>query len=247
MLHSANLNVIIKSLEKVSSRLARDFVELENLQSNNFSAAKYANSSYQRIEESLVDELKKVRGTYNFQMTDGRKLIHNPASEYQYIVCPIDGLLNLSRSLQSFSCFVGLEHITSDGKKEVIGTAILNVVANETYACEKGSGAFLNNRKIHVSRREMKDGILCSLSNHDLINHSLVQDLQKNKAVFQTSNCASLDIANFAAGKIDLCIFHASEKDFIKSFLLLATEAGGEIIEKDDLILGKNAKLTINN
>ncbi|MFT6106554.1 MAG: myo-inositol-1(or 4)-monophosphatase [Rickettsiales bacterium] len=245
MLHSANLNVIVKSLEKVSSRLARDYVELENLQSNNFSAAKYANSSYQRIEESLVDELKKVRGTYNFQMTDGRKIIHNPTSEYQYIVCPIDGLLNLSRSLQSFSCFVALEHISPEGKKEVISTAILNVVANETYSCEKGSGAFLNNRKIHVSRRELKDGILCSLSNHSLASHPLVQDLQKNKAIFQTSNCASIDIANFSSGKIDACIFHAGEKSFIKAFLLLATEAGGEIVEKDDLIVVKSVKLKI--
>ncbi|MFT6077730.1 MAG: myo-inositol-1(or 4)-monophosphatase [Myxococcota bacterium] len=245
MLHSANLNVIIKSLEKVSSRLARDYVELENLQSNNFSAAKFANSSYQRIEESLVDELKKVRGTYNFQMTDGRRLVHNTNSEYEYIVCPIDGLLNLSRSLQSFSCFVALEYKASDGTKEVINSAILNVAANETYLCEKGSGAFLNNRKIHVSRRELKDGLLCSLSNHDLINHSVVKDLQKNKAVFQTSNCASLDVANFAAGKIDLCIFHVSERAFIKAFLLLAIEAGGEIIEKDDLILVKSVKLKI--
>jgi myo-inositol-1(or 4)-monophosphatase len=246
MLHSANLNVIIKSLEKMSARLARDFVELENLQSNNFSAAKFANSCYQRIEESLVDELKKVRGTYNFQMADGRRIVHNPNSEYQYIVCPIDGLLNLSRSLQSFSCFVALEYVAQDGTTEVINSAILNVVANEIYPCEKGSGAFLNNRKIHVSRRELKDGILCSLSNHNLINHPLVQDLQKNKATFQTTNCSSIDIANLASGKIDLCIFHKEDKDFIKAFLLLALEAGGQIFEKDDLILVANEKIKFN-
>ncbi len=231
MLHSPNLNVIIKSLEKISARLARDFVELENLQSNNFSAAKFANSCYKRIEETLVDELKKVRAEYNFEMADGRKIVHNPKSEYQYIVCPVDGLLNLSRSIQSFSSFVALEHISQNGGTEVINTSILNVAANETYSCEKGSGAFLNNRKIRVSKRELKDGILCSLSNHNLINHPFVQNLKDNKATFQTTNCWSLDIASFAAGKIDLCIFEEGDKNFLKAVLLLAKEAGGNVIE----------------
>jgi len=247
MLHSPNLNVIIKSLEKISARLARDFVELENLQSNNFSAVKFANSCYKRIEETLIDELKKVRGEYNFELVDGRIIVHNPNSEYQYIVCPVDGLFNLSRSLQSFSSFVALEHIAKDGKKEVISTTILNVAGNEIYLCEKGSGAFLNNRKIRISRRELKDGVLCSLSNPELSSHPIVQNLKTNKAVFQTSNCASLDIAYFAAGKIDLCIFEVADKNFLKAILLLATEAGGTILEKDGLILVKNEKLTINN
>ncbi len=247
MLHSPNLNVIIKSLEKISARLARDFVELENLQSNHFSSVKFANSCYKRIEETLIEELKKVRGDYNFELVDGRIITHNPNSEYQYIVCPVDGLFNLSRSIQSFSSFVALEHIAKDGKREVISTTILNVAGNEIYPCEKGSGAFLNNRKIRVSKRGLKDGILCSLANPNLINHPIVQNLQTNKANFQTSNCSSLDIAYFAAGKIDLCVFEEGDKNFLKAILLLAKEAGGEVIEKDGLILVSNGKLSINS
>lgn len=244
MLHSPNLNVVIKSLEKVSTRLARDFVELENLQNNNFSAIKFANSCYKRIEESLIDELKKVRGEYNFELVDGRKIVNNPASEYQYIVCPVDGLFNLSRSIPAFSSFVALEHLSSDGKKEIISTTILNVTGNEIYICEKGSGAFLNNRKIRVSKRELKDGILCSLSNQNLINHPIVKNLQNGKAIFKASNCPSLDIAYLAAGKIDLCIFEKGDENFLKGILLLAKEAGGEIVEKEGLVLVSNSHLS---
>ena len=243
MLYSPNLNVVIKSLEKISPRLARDFVELENLQSNNFSAVKFANSCYKRVEETLVEELKKVRPEYNFELLDGRKIIHNPNSEYQFIICPVDGLFNLSRSIAGFSCFVALEHLAKDGSKEVISTTILNVVGNEFYICEKGSGAFLNNRKIRVSKRELKDGILCTLVNHSLISHPIVQNLQNQKVTFQTSNCPSLDIAYLAAGKIDLCIFEVGDKDFLKSVLILVKEAGGEVIEKDGLLLVGNGKI----
>lgn len=242
MLHSPNLNVIIKSLEKVSARLARDFVELENLQSNNFSAIKFANSCYKRVEETLIDELKKVRGEYNFELMDGRKIINNPASEYQYIICPVDGLFNLSRSIPYFSSFVALAHI-KDGKKEIISTTVLNVTSNEIYLCEKGSSTFLNNRKVRVSKRELKDGVLCSLSNHNLINHQIVKNLQNNKAIFKTSNCPSLDIAYLAAGKIDMCIFEKGDENFLNAFLLLAKEAGATLMEKDGLVLVSNGKI----
>ena len=240
MIHSPNLNVIIKSLEKVSVRLGRDFVELENLQGNNFSAVKFANSCYKRIEETLVEELKKVRGDYNFELVSGRKIIHNPSSEYQYIICPIDGLLNLSRSIPAFTSFVALEHINKDEKKEVISTVMINVANNEIYICEKGSGVFLNNRKVRVSKRELKDGIVCSLANIGLVENSTVKNLQTNKAVFQVNNCPSLDIAHLLAGKIDLCVFEAADKNFLNPFFLMAKEAGGHVVEKDGLILVGN-------
>lgn len=249
MLHSPNLNVIIKTLEKISARLARDFVELENLQGNNFSSVKFANSSFKRVEESLILELKKVRPEYNVSFVDGRKMINNENSEYQYIVCPVDGLLNLSRSLADFSSFTALEYIV-DGKSEVISCGILNVAANEIYAAEKGSGSFLNNRKIRVSKREIKDGILCSLSSHNLISHELVKKLKEQAkvsgAVFKTSNCASLDIANLASGKIDLCIFEEQDENFIKAPLLLAKEAGARIVKKDGLLLILNEKINLS-
>jgi myo-inositol-1(or 4)-monophosphatase len=243
VLHSPNLNVVIKSLEKISSRLARDFVELENLQTNNFSSVKFANSCYKRIEETLINELKKVRSEYNVRLIDGRKIVGNDFSEYQYTICPIDGLLNLSRSIPFFSSFVALEHLAKDKALEVISSTILNVASNEVYICEKGSGAFLNNRKIRVSKRELKDNILCSLVNHNIINHKIVKKLQSQKATFQTSNCPSLDIAYLASGKIDLCIFEKGDEQFLSAILLLAKEAGASIEEKEGLLLVGNGKI----
>lgn len=242
MLHSPNLNVIFKTLEKISSRLARDFVELENLQGNNFSSVKFANSAFKRVEETIVIELQKVRQEYNVLFADGRTIVNNPNSEYQYIVCPVDGLLNLSRAIPAFTSFVALEYKAPNGVSEVISLSILNVVSNEMYVCEKGSGAHLNNRKIKASKRELKDGILCALSNHELINHKIVQGLKKDKATFQTSNCSSLDLAEFAAGKIDLCIFDKADEKFLKAISLIAVEAGGKVIERDGLIIVSNAK-----
>ncbi len=50
MRYSANLNIIIKAIEKATNHISRDFVELENLQSNPVSSAKFTNSCYNRVK-----------------------------------------------------------------------------------------------------------------------------------------------------------------------------------------------------
>ena len=64
-MRSANLNIIIKSLEKSTMHVARDFSELENLQSNPASAAKFADACARKIKKLLIDDLTKIRPQYN--------------------------------------------------------------------------------------------------------------------------------------------------------------------------------------
>lgn len=244
MAYSPNLSIIIKAVDKISSRLARDFMELENLQNNHFSATKFANSCYKRIEETLVEDLTKIRSDYNFEFLDGRTIINHRNAEYNFIICPIDGLLNLSRSIPYFTNFVALEHWGKDGKKEIITTVLNNVASNELYFAEKGSGAFLNKRRIRTSKRENNDHIACTLSSLNLANHPLVKALPKT-ASFKVNSSPSLDVAYLAAGKIDLCILESGDQNFLKSALLLAKEAGAIISEKDGLILVSNGKIRI--
>jgi len=135
-----------------------------------------------------------------------------------------------------------LRHHGGD-KVENIATAVLNVAANEVYHCEKGAGAVLNKRKIKTSKREEKDGLLCAIANSPITENKIIKDLSAKNATLTISNCASLDIANLAAGKIDLCAFDLSDQEFLSSLLLLAQESGGRIFKKDGLLLISNQKV----
>ncbi|MFM7557993.1 MAG: hypothetical protein ACKO46_05460, partial [Alphaproteobacteria bacterium] len=65
MRFSANLNIIIKAIEKASIHISRDFVELENLQSNPASCSKFAISSYNRVKQILIEDFAKFRHDFN--------------------------------------------------------------------------------------------------------------------------------------------------------------------------------------
>ena len=232
MRYSPNLSIIIKALDKVSGRLARDFGEIENLQNNYATAVKFANACYKRIKEGLIQDLTKIHPEYNIEFLDGEKIINNPNAQYSYIVSPVDGLMNLSRSIPYFSTMVALEYIGS-GKKEVVATALSNVASNELYFAEKGGGAFLNNRRVRVS--ENKSGsLICAVSD---------TSLAKNKFINRLNNCFSLDLGYLAAGKIDLAIFDLKHKESLCAMFLLAKEAGASISEKDGVIVVSNGKI----
>ena len=60
MRYSPNLSIIIKALDKISGKLARDLGEIDNLQNNPFSASKFAIACYQRIKKDLAEDLDDI-------------------------------------------------------------------------------------------------------------------------------------------------------------------------------------------
>lgn len=227
MKQSANLNIITKAIEKASHKTGRDLIELEILQSNPNSAVKFANSCYLRTKEALIQDLSKMRPEYNIIFSDGTKINNQENAEYQYVIFAVDGLNNLSRSLADCSIAISLQY-----QNESIATAIYKISNNDLYYAEKGFGAYLNNRKIKVSRRKIEDSLLICGKNTKKIEEIGIKN-------YQTRNygCKTLEIAYFSAGKVDLCHFNDANPT-LNAFTLLAQEAGGTAtIDNNELLL----------
>lgn len=247
MRYSANLNIILKSIEKAAARISRDFMELENLQNNQASAAKFTNACYNKVKQVLAEDLSKSRPEYNFIFADGEKYIAKKDAEYSYTILPIDGLINLSRSDPHFTVAVALEHIDADGVRESISVAINNVGGNEIYYCEKGFGAYANNRRLRVSKRSVSDSFIIAAEDFDLIKKD--EDIQNKVKNLLTRNygCKSLEVAYLAAARLDAVLCSNVNYELLKPFMLLAKEAGGKIMEGEKFILASNGLIDLGN
>jgi len=239
MIRSPNLNVIIKALDKISPKMARDFGEIENLQSNSFAATKFANACYKAVKERLIEDLSEFRPDFNIRFLDGEKINDNINAKASFVVAPIDGLLNFSRAIPSFSNVIALEEII-DGKPEITAIAISNIVSNEVCVAQKGSGAFLRNRRIRIASHKPLSHILCAINNKNLFRSELVHH---DKYVLQLRNCSSLDLVDLAAGKLDLAIFDERDCEMLNIASVLIKEAGGFITQKGSVLLVGNNKL----
>ncbi len=232
MRFSANLNIIIKAIEKASNHISRDFVELENLQSNPASASKFTSASYNRVKQILIEDFAKFRPEFNIVFSDGQKISNQENSEYSLIIHVVDGIENLLRASTDFTVSIALIYHNVNGQSEAISVAISKIIGGELYYSEKGFGAYLNNRRIRVSKRINKAEMLTVCD--DL---KLAETL---KIMPRNLGCKTLEIANLSSAKIEQIIYKKTNFEFFQPFFLLLKEAGGKVIEDEEKYILSN-------
>jgi len=236
MRFSANLNIIVKSIEKATFKTGRDFSELEILQTNPVSANKFATACVKRIKEVIAEDLLKMRPNYNIYFTDGDEIISNPNCEYSFLINAVDGQENLVRSIPDFTIAISLRHHENNLLNSV-ALAINKIIGSDLYYCEKGFGAFCGNRRIRVSKRSTKDSLILAADNS--LSQKTINEFKLEKYSIRNYSCPTLDIAYLASSKIDGIIFSKNNKAF-NNFLLIAQEAGAVIKEYEDNVLISN-------
>ena len=221
---TANLNRMIKILENISNILLRDFVEIENLQNNYNAAAKFANSSYQKIVDKFLQEFGE---NSDIELLSGKNLNDHKNCKEFYIISPIEGMVNFSRALPNFSSFISYGQINDDGRKQILESSMILPIENQIFTSAKNSWLFYNNRIVKITNN---NNLITAIENIKFSN--LCQDQE-----IRISGSVSNDIAKFALGKIDQVIF--SDKNLKNALKLYILESGGRVEKINDYFIAK--------
>jgi myo-inositol-1(or 4)-monophosphatase len=151
-----------------------------------------------------------------------------------WIFDPIDGTTNYAHGLPIFCSSLALE---IDGVPEV--AAVFDPTRKELFTAERGGGAYLNGRRIHVSRAErLVDAMLVTGFPYDV--HSRVDEIVglfgefvgKARAVRRLGS-AAIDLCYVAAGRMD-GFWETDLKAWdIAGGALIVAEAGGTVTDTD--------------
>ncbi len=215
---SANLNIMIKASEKASKVLIRDFGEIEKLQVSKKGPQDFVTNSDLKVEKIIIDELKKARPNYSF-ISEENGVENKKDKNNTWIIDPIDGTVNFLHGIPHFAISIALK-----SNDEIISGLIFDPIKNEMFFAEKESGAFFNNHRVRVSKKNELNNCLF-VTGGKMINEP---DLPYRK-----SGCAALDMAYVAAGRYDGYF----QKDLnlwdIAAGIILVKEAGGVVNEID--------------
>ncbi len=224
---SANLNVMIKASEKASKVLIRDFGEIEKLQVSKKGPADFVTNSDLKVEKILIDELKKARPNYSF-ISEENGVENNKDINNTWIIDPIDGTINFLHGIPHFAISMALKT-----KNEIVSGLIFDPIKNEMFFAEKENGAFFNNQRIRVSKRnELNDCLF--------VTGGKIQ--KEINLPYRKSGCAALDLAYVAAGRYDGYFQDNLNLWDIAAGIILVKEAGG-ILNEIDLSKDKNIKI----
>jgi myo-inositol-1(or 4)-monophosphatase len=225
---SANLNIMIKASEKASKVLIRDFGEIEKLQVSKKGPSDFVTNADLKAEKIILDELKKARPRYStVSEENGEK--KNRDKDNTWIIDPIDGTINFLHGIPHFAISIGL---LSNG--EITSGLIFDPIKNEMFYAEKNNGAFFNNQRIRVSKKNKINECLFAAGGAKL---NTIKDIP-----FRKTGCAALDMAYVASGRYDGYFQSNLNLWDIAAGIILIKEAGG-IINDINLNNYKNIKV----
>lgn len=149
-------------------------------------------------------------------------------SEYQWIIDPLDGTTNFLHGFPQYAVSIALAH------KGVLSQAVIyDPVHNDLFTASRGRGAYLNDRRLRVSKRlYLKDGLIGTGFPYTDYTHldtymAMLRDMMQKTAGVRRPGSAALDLAYTAAGRLDGFWEIGLRPWDIAAGCLLVQEAGG--------------------
>ena len=149
-------------------------------------------------------------------------------SEYTWIIDPLDGTTNFIHGFPQYAVSIGLRH-----KGMLAQGVVYDPTKNELFTATRGRGAYLNERRIRVSKRTQLNEALIGTGFPfrdfaDLDEYlSMFREITARTAGIRRAGAAALDIAYVAAGRLDGFWEMGLSPWDMAAGALLVQEAGG--------------------
>ena len=224
------LNFAIQTARDAGRVLAERFGR--NLRISNKSELDLVTESDLASERLIIDRIKTHYPRHTILAEESG--INSPAAEgaqsdWRWIIDPLDGTTNYAHGYPCFCVSMGLER---NGTLEL--GVIYDPLRDEVFAAERGQGAALNGKRIHVSPTpSLASALLCTGFPYDVRERGQFArhfaNFIMNAQGVRRDGAAALDLAYVAAGRFDGFWEEGLKPWDVAAGILLIEEAGGRV------------------
>jgi myo-inositol-1(or 4)-monophosphatase len=222
------LNIAIKAARAAGNVINRASLDLDLLKVNTKSPNDFVTEVDQAAENVIIDTILAAYPGHGILAEESGRERGAKHSEYLWIIDPLDGTTNFIHGFPVYAVSIALAH-----RGQVQQAVVYDPSRNDLFYASKGRGAFLNDKRLRVSRRTRMGEALIGTGFPFRKGDNFKRYVQMFEAVMQ--NCAGLRRPGAAA--LDLCYVAAGYYDaFFETGLspwdlaagsLMITEAGG--------------------
>ena len=181
-------------------------------------------------EEKIISIIKRKYPTHAILAEESG--VNDSRSDYKWVIDPLDGTTNFLHGLPIFSVTIGIEF-----KGEIIAGVTYDPNLDELFTAEKGSGAYLNGRRLKVTTTSrLIDSLLVTGFPYDIaqnpenaIGH-FVNFVVEGQGLRRLGS-AAIDLAYVAAGRFDGFWEVTLNPWDMAAGVLLVREAGGRVTD----------------
>jgi len=228
--HHPMLNVAIKAARAAGAIINRASLDLEALRINTKSPNDFVTEVDHACEGVIIETLLGAYPDHGILAEESGRTHGAKHSEYVWIIDPLDGTTNFIHGFPVYCVSIALAH------RGVVQQAVVyDPTRNDLFYATKGRGAFLNDRRLRVSKRtRMSDALIGTgfpFRRGDNFKRyvKMFEDVMQVCAGLRRPGAAALDLCYVAAGYYDAFFETGLQPWDVAAGSLIVTEAGGLI------------------
>jgi myo-inositol-1(or 4)-monophosphatase len=223
------LNTAIKAARRAGTVINRASFDIDRIKVSEKGRNDFVTEVDQAAEAAVIDVLKNAYPDHAILAEEsGASANLHDEHENVWIIDPIDGTTNFIHGFPTYCVSIALKQ-----RGQITQAVVYDPNRNDLFTATKGAGAYLNEKRIRVSRRDRMAEALIGTGFPFRDTSTLDEYMKMFKIV--TERCAglrrpgsaALDLAYVAAGRLDGFFEKGLQPWDVAAGSLLITEAGG--------------------
>lgn len=242
------INVAVKAARAAGNIINRAALDIEAVRVSQKKANDFVTEVDHAAEAAIIETLLTAYPGHGIWAEESGREHGAQDSEYVWIIDPLDGTTNFIHGLPVYCVSIALAV-----KGKVEQAVVYDPTRNDLFTATKGRGAYLNDRRIRVSKRtELKQSLISTgfpFRPGDNFNNYLqmMGEVMQRTTGLRRPGSAALDLAYVAAGRTEGFFELGLQPWDVAAGSLLVTEAGGlvgnftgeaDFLEQHELVAG---------
>ncbi len=222
------LNVAVKAARTAGALINRASLDLDILKISKKSANDFVTEVDQRAEEVIIETLLGAYPGHGILAEESGRIHGSKDSDYVWIIDPLDGTTNFIHGFPVYAVSIALAF-----RDQIQQAVVYDPTRNDLFYASKGRGAFLNDKRLRVSKRTRLSDCLIGTGfpfrKGDNFKRymKMFEELMPLCAGLRRPGAAALDLCYVAAGYYDGFFETGLNPWDIAAASLIITEAGG--------------------
>jgi myo-inositol-1(or 4)-monophosphatase len=229
------LNIAVKAARKAGTLINRASLDIDRVRISQKDENDFVTEVDEACERVIIETLAQSFPNHGFLgeesgLTSGAtgEVNQDNPPEFIWVIDPLDGTTNFIHGMPVYAVSIALMH-----KGQITQAVVFDPSRNDLFIASKGKGAFLNDRRLRVSRQDRIEGALIGTGfpfkrlEHMDAYLAMFKEISSKAAGLRRPGAAAIDLAYVAAGRYDAFFELGLMPWDAAAGSLLITEAGG--------------------
>jgi myo-inositol-1(or 4)-monophosphatase len=225
------INIAVKAARRAGHLINRGALDIDRIAIARKQPMDYVTEVDRAAEQAIIDILHDAYPDHAILAEESGA---SGDSEYVWIIDPLDGTTNFIHGFPQYAVSIACAH-----RGQLQHGVIYDPVHNDLFIASRGQGAYLNDRRLRVSRAiRLEEGLIGTglpfgESKHITRYLRILREIMVRAPGIRRAGAASLDLAYVAAGRLDGFWEIGLKPWDMAAGALMILEAGGLVSDFD--------------